>query len=150
MAASQRGADDARPAVRYDDDGTMYTLAAWGMRGQRASTLRGTVTMRSGTGWRGRWADFVLVTKSPRKDALRPAYEARMLRHGYRPDDELDKRLLFRVRSGAWHDADGRPVAVQRRDALHVVDGVEGPLRDLVVACWVMRLHQGEWARLAT
>jgi len=135
----------------YDDDITLYHISRHGMRGLRAGTLGGNIQLTSGAGVKGRWWRFWHVVRSRKYDALDPANEPKMQKYGYRAEDEWEKRVLFLVRRGKWLNGDGEKVAVEIDEkkkgvskGLRILDAVgDKSRRDLVVACWVMRVWMG-------
>jgi hypothetical protein len=136
--------------LRYDEDGTMYTITTREMKGHRASTLAGSIQLESGKSvLGGKWTKIWLLTKNARRDSLNPENEARILKYGYHADDEWGKRLLFSVKSGAWVDAEGRRVAVEEDGGrlFEVLEKVSRKRRDLLVSCWVMKTWMGEGIR---
>ncbi|KAF2802686.1 uncharacterized protein BDZ99DRAFT_468673 [Mytilinidion resinicola] len=150
--ASQHSGSEA---LRYDDDTTLYHISRHGpraeLRGLRAGTLDGRIELTSGTGVRGRWWKFWHVVRSQRFDALDPANEARIQKHGYRAEDEWERRVLFVVRGGVWWSGKDEKVAVEqdagkksKDGGLRILDAAGDKRgRDLVVACWVMRAWMG-------
>jgi hypothetical protein len=71
-----------------------------------------------------------------------------MEKYGYQPEDEWDKRLMFRVKKGTWEDGEGKKVATEDEErGFEVLVDVDGPKKDLMVACWLMKLWMGEGMR---
>ena len=132
-----------------DDDGTMYDITSFEMRGHRASTLAGSIKLESGRELLGpKWTRIYLYRKSARRDSLNPENEARMHKFGYHADDEWDKKLLFQVKKGIWEVGEGRQVAREHEGEFEVVDlGLDGAKRDLLIACWLMKVWNGEGMR---
>ncbi|KAF2870116.1 hypothetical protein BDV95DRAFT_575087 [Massariosphaeria phaeospora] len=146
--------DDGKPRIRYDEEGTMYSVSAYdgSMRGHRSSTIGGLITLETVKGLRGgRTTKIHRVTKNRRRDSLNPENEARMQRYGYQAKDEWDKNMLFCVKRGEWEDDEGVRIAVEGdgRSELDILARVEGRgwWRDLVVSCWVMRVWASDGLR---
>jgi hypothetical protein len=136
--------------IRYDEDGTMYTITPREMRGHRASTLAGSIQLESGRNvLGGKWTKIWLLTKNARRNSLNPENEARILKYGYHADDEWDKQLLFSIKRGVWVDGEGRSVAVEEDVGrlFEVLEKATGKRRDLLVSCWVMKAWIGEGIR---
>ncbi|KAF2794326.1 hypothetical protein K505DRAFT_212948, partial [Melanomma pulvis-pyrius CBS 109.77] len=134
--------------LRYDEDGTMYTITTYEMRGHRSSTLAGSIKLETGMSVLGaKWTKFWLFTKNARRDSLNPENEARLLKYGYHADEEWDKRLLFSVKRGVWEDGERRRVAVENGREFETLGEVSGPRRDLLVSCWLKRVWMGEGIR---
>ncbi|ORX96650.1 hypothetical protein BCR34DRAFT_593787 [Clohesyomyces aquaticus] len=138
------------PRIRYDEDGTMYTMTSHEMRGLRSSTLGGIIRLETGSSLlSGKWIKVLHVTKNRRKDSMNAENEARMQRYGYHEDEEWDKRVVFCVRRGRWEDGEGRGVAVEMETQaeegkgssreFEILGEVTGPRRDLLVSCWVWK-----------
>jgi hypothetical protein len=128
--------------LQYDEDGTMYTITSYGMKGHRSSTLAGSIQLESGKRLLGGQRTKIwLHTKNARRSCLNPENEARLIKYGYHTDDEWDKRLLFSVKRGVWMDGDGRKVAIEEdnRAQFEVLGRVDRKQRDLLVSCWIMR-----------
>jgi hypothetical protein len=149
------------PAIRYDEDATMYTIncyeligagyKSYEMRGHRSSTLGGLIKAECGKSLLGgKWTKIFHMTKNARKDSLNVENEARMQKYGYHADDEWDKRLLFSVKKGNWEDGEGRVVAKEgKRGEMEICEtiGEEGWKRDLAVSCWVMQIWMRDGLR---
>lgn len=139
------------PRIRYDEDGTMYTITSYEMRGHRSSTLGGSIKLETGLALLGgKCAKIWHLTKNKRRDSLNPENEARMLKHGYRASDEWDKRLLFSIKKGIWLDKDGKQVAIEQDEkerSFEVLGNISGPRKDLMVSCWMMRIWMVEGLR---
>ncbi|EMD64407.1 hypothetical protein GGP41_006821 [Bipolaris sorokiniana] len=143
--------------IRYDEEGTLYTISDFDMKGRAENALRGSIQLTSGkTLWGGQWTRIWHVTRC----------RARHSRCDYRGSCEPEKHLLFCIKKGVWEDAEG--VVVGREEsrrvgswgwdglatrwngvgseresrALEMTDAVRRDQRksDLLVACWVMRL----------
>ncbi|KAF2729552.1 hypothetical protein EJ04DRAFT_66082 [Polyplosphaeria fusca] len=160
MATEARRCSLPSPRVRYDEDATMYATTAYEMpglsatyemRGHRSTTLNGVIRFEGGSGiFSGKWTKIWQLTKNSRRDSLLTENEGRLQKYGYRADDEWDRRLLFLVRKGRWEDGDGKHVAVEEKDgarAFEVLGHVDGPRKDLLVSCWVMRIWLQEGLR---
>ena len=130
----------ALPRISYDEDGTMYTISSYDMRGLRDSTLRGIIKIEQGSGLRGRYCRFWHMTKNAANDMLRAENEAKMQKYGYRAEDEWNKDLLFCVKKGKWKDNWGDVVAIEEGKDFKIQTVVDGPRRDLLVASWVARI----------
>jgi hypothetical protein len=152
--------------IEYDEEGTMYTMTRldnmWGktaektyeMRGLRSSTLGGIVTVEAGKSVLGKkWVKVWHATKSRRKDSLNPENEERLQKYGYHAEDEWERVCLWtvRVKKGValWIDGEGRRVAMEEQGSeaegkrFEVVGVEEAWKRDLMVACWVMKVWMG-------
>ncbi|KAF2472541.1 uncharacterized protein BDR25DRAFT_313051 [Lindgomyces ingoldianus] len=133
------------PQIGYDEEGTMYTITPYEMKGLRSSTLPGIIKLESG--WSilgGKRTKIFHVQKNARRDSLNPENSARMQKYGYHADDEWDKKLLFSVRRGSWEDGVSRRVAVEEHGdegaQFEILEEVSGARRDLMVSCWVMKM----------
>ncbi|KAF2713791.1 glycosyltransferase family 31 protein [Pleomassaria siparia CBS 279.74] len=101
-------------ALKYNEDGTMYKMTGYEIRGYRSSTVAGSIKPESGMGMLdGKWTKIWLV--------------------GYCADDDWNKRMLFSSKRGTWEDGDGRRI-------LSILGMTRRPNRDLLVSCWVMKL----------
>jgi hypothetical protein len=133
------------------------------MRGRKAGTLPGSIQMTSGKSlWGGEWTRFWHVTKCKAKHHI----------CDYRGVCEPEKHVLYCVKKGVWEDAEGVVVAHEETEGLgawcangllvetrrpsneagHVLEMTEetesdGKKRDLVMACWVMKLWIAEELR---
>ncbi|OCL06279.1 hypothetical protein AOQ84DRAFT_390292 [Glonium stellatum] len=128
------------PRISYDEDGTMYTISEYDMRGLRESTLRGIIKIEQGSGLRGRYCKFWHLTKNAANDMLRSENEAKMQKYGYHVRDEWNKDLLFCIKKGKWKDDIGDVVAIEQDMDFKIQTIVNGMRRDLLVACWVARI----------
>ncbi|KAF1999236.1 hypothetical protein P154DRAFT_232153 [Amniculicola lignicola CBS 123094] len=138
--------------IRYDDEGTMYTIASYEMRGHRSSTLPGSIRLESGSSFLGgKWTKIYLWTKSARRDSLNPENEARILKYGYHSRDEWDKRLMFSIKKGLWENGAGQRIAKEEEgkdgNVFELLAGYGGAQRDLAVSCWVMKVWMGAGMR---
>ena len=163
------------PRIRYDDDGTLYSMTSFEMHGKTPTALPGSMQISSGkTLWGGQWTRIWHI-QHPRRDSTSSSSlssssdrEVKPQRRSYSYED---KHLLFAVKKGVWEDADGTVVAreekrwgigygdrfLSRRGSgvsgegkvLEVTDiGAKDRARmDLVVACWVMRIWMSEGIR---
>ncbi|KAF2117115.1 hypothetical protein BDV96DRAFT_19260 [Lophiotrema nucula] len=132
----------AGPQIRYDEDGTMYSITSYEMRGHRSSTLPGHIKLETGGGKLsgGKWTKIWHVTKNTRRDSLNPDNDARLQKRGYQPDEEWDRRLLFFAKKGRWDDPKGDRIATEDGDVFEFVNGgMVGWRKDLLISCWVMR-----------
>lgn len=140
----------------YDDDATMYTITKlylfWGgeapfeIKGQRASTLPGNVRLERSDRLSGRTWSFHHHTRNPTNDMLKPENAKKMQKHGYHPDDEWSKTLLFTASGNrdkrlqvSWKNARDQVVATETEDALAFHTVLEPKLKDLLVTCWIAR-----------
>lgn len=71
---------------------------------------------------------------------LRAENEAKMHKYGYHAEDEWNKDLLFCVKKGKWKDNWGDVAAIEEGKDFKIQTVVDGPRRDLLVACWVARM----------
>ncbi|KAF2088188.1 hypothetical protein K490DRAFT_64860 [Saccharata proteae CBS 121410] len=162
---------------RYDDDATIYTVSSTvggelELRGHRANTLPGYVRIvRCGFGgWkRDGGLEVWWYVRDRAGDALDERNEARMRSHGYRPEREWKRELLYRRKGGVWRDGggvivatedvvvvtgNGRKNGVVKKGAwtkLRVEREVQRSRRDLLVTCWAALAwrsgHLGERSR---
>lgn len=159
-----------RPRIRYDDESTAYTMTPFEMNGKQSTTLAGSVQISSGKSlWGGQWTRIWHVTKPKQRESKKLEADAPSPRRSRRSLEECDKRLLFAVKKGVWEDAEGTVIAREekgwgsvdrlfpRRGSGSSTNGkvlemtdmapTEAPKRDLVVACWVLKLWMGEGIR---
>jgi hypothetical protein len=151
--------------IHYNDDETLYSMDAFEMRGKKADTLPGSIQMTSGESlWGGQWTRIWHVTRCKAQHHV----------CDYRGECEPEKHLLYCVKKGVWEDADGVVVAREdsvreglgawvtselfaqktsvterTEDLLEMTDEIENDRnkRDLVMACWVMKLWMAEQLR---
>jgi len=159
---THRARDQPMP---YSSEETLYSIDEVEMRGKKAGTLPGSIQMTSGESlWGGQWTRIWHVTRC----------KARHHVCDYRGVCEPEKHLLYCVKKGVWEDAEGVVVAREetgreglgaanacsslvrtefemnsRELALEITDETEkdGDKRDLVMACWVMKLWMAEELR---
>ncbi|KAI4675429.1 uncharacterized protein J4E84_010023 [Alternaria hordeiaustralica] len=154
-------------SIRYSSEETLYSIDEFEMRGKKTGTLPGSIQMTSGESlWGGQWTRIWHVTKC----------KARHHVCDYRGVCEPEKHLLYCVKKGVWEDAEGVVVAREetgreglgaanasrslmqvgmglekgRKElVLEMTDGIEkdAKRRDLVMACWVMKLSTAEELR---
>ncbi|KAF2648188.1 hypothetical protein K491DRAFT_699099 [Lophiostoma macrostomum CBS 122681] len=155
--------------IPYDEEATMYTMtrfdnlwdktSSYEMRGLRSSTLGGIVVVEKGKSvLGGRWVKIWQKTRNRRNDSLNPENEDRLNRYGYQPEEEWDKNCLFTVKGGKkrkgvgvwnWSDGEGRRAGVEEDGGLdgerrfEVLGVQDGWKKDLMVACWVMKVWMG-------
>ncbi|KAF1850360.1 uncharacterized protein K460DRAFT_361165 [Cucurbitaria berberidis CBS 394.84] len=157
------------PRIRYDEEGTMYSITSFEMHGKADSALCGSIQISSGkTLWGGQWTRIWHYTKPRRESTSDPDSDSGIQpqRRSYTHDD---KTLLFAIKKGVWEDVDGTVIAreekrwgygdrlLSRRGSLSSGDGKilemtdmggnDESKRDLVVACWVMRIWTSEGIR---
>ncbi|KAH7397211.1 hypothetical protein BKA66DRAFT_453878 [Pyrenochaeta sp. MPI-SDFR-AT-0127] len=158
------------PRMRYDKEGTAYTMTPFEMHGKQSSTLPGTVQISSGkTLWGGQWTRIWHVSKPNQRDSKNLETDVHNHRMSRRSLEECDKRLLFAVKKGVWEDAEGTIIAREekgwgsvdrlfaRRNSGQSANGkvldmtdmapTDASKRDLVVACWVMKMWMAEGIR---
>ena len=151
--------------IPYNSEETLYIIDEFEMRGKKAGTVPGSIQMTSGESlWGGQWTRIWHVTKCKAQHHV----------CDYRGVCEPEKHLLYCVKKGVWEDAEGVVVAreetgrvglgaantfsssvrtgseMRREDsALEMTDEIErdGKKRDLVMACWVMKLWMAEELR---
>ena len=151
--------------IPYSSEETLYSIDEFEMRGKKAGTLPGSIQMTSGESlWGGQWTRIWHVTKCKAKHHV----------CDYRGACEPEKHLLYCVKKGVWEDAEGVVVAREeigseglgtanasrsgmgmgvekdgKKLVLEMADEIEkdGRKRDLVVACWVMKLWMAEELR---
>ncbi|KAG9187176.1 hypothetical protein G6011_05047 [Alternaria panax] len=152
-----------RQQIRYSDDETLYDIDIIEMRGRKTGTVPGCIQMTSGKSlWGDQWTRFWHVTKCKAQHHV----------CDYRGVCEPEKRILYCVKKGVWEDAEGVVVAREEMQGLgswganrllaeteielngkgrvfEMTDDVErdGKKRDLVMACWVMKLWMAEELR---
>ncbi|KAF2200306.1 hypothetical protein GQ43DRAFT_79922 [Delitschia confertaspora ATCC 74209] len=134
--------------TRFDESTAMFVTDGVEMKSpSRETAARGKIVLESGMGITGKWWKIYRVTKSPWRDSLNPKNQARLQKYGYHAADEWDKRLLFVVRKGGtWVDNEGKRVGAELTESkspgeVFTVEGeVEEKRRDLLVACWLMKL----------
>jgi hypothetical protein len=155
-------AGKSKDTVPYDDDMTMYIIenvsglsmfsASAGsnldIRGRQARTLDGYVRLQNERGGKAR---FTHVTRNVKGDALREENEKKMHKWGYKPDDEVNKALLFSVhaeslslmsknRKFEWRNGDEEVVATEWSDgSLEIVKEMDRKNRDILVTCWTAK-----------
>jgi len=151
--------------IPYSSEKTLYSIDEFEMRGKKADTLPGSIQMTSGESlWGGQWTRIWHVTKCKAQHHV----------CDYRGACEPEKHLLYCVKKGVWEDVDGVVVAREetgreglgaanafspimktefdtngKKLALEMTDEMEkdGNKRDLVMACWVMKLWMAEELR---
>lgn len=151
--------------IHYNSDETLCSINIFEMRGKKAGTFPGSIQMTSGESlWGGQWTRIWHVTKCKAQHHI----------CDYRGTCEPEKRLLYCIQKGVWEDAEGVVVAreeigkerlsaanasrsltkmgfeTNRKElALEMTDEIEkdGKKRDLVMACWVMKLWMAEELR---
>jgi hypothetical protein len=131
------------PKIRYDDEETLYSMTSFEMHGHGDMDLGGSVQITSGrTLWGGAWTKVWHVAKSQRRDSGQSEPERRRNTRRH----EGDRTLLYSVRKGVWEDADGTVVAREEKKVLEISEtwAKARERRDLVVACWVMKVWSGE------
>jgi hypothetical protein len=148
----------------------MYSISPFEMRGKTEDTLADSVQISSGKSlWGGQWTRLWHVKHPRRSDSHLSRTSSDTQRSNRRSIDDADKRLLFAVKKGVWEDADGMIVAreekgwgygdrlLSRRGSgasangkvLEMTDYAvkDTSKRDLLVACWLMRIWTGEGVR---
>jgi len=146
--------------IPYSIEETLYSIDEIEMRGKKVGTLPGSIQMTSGESlWGGQWTRIWHVTKCKAQHHV----------CDYRGACEPEKHLLYCVKKGVWEDAEGVVVAREglgvanasrslmgmgvekdRKElVLETTDGIEKyrEKRDLVMACWVMKLWMAEGLR---
>lgn len=141
------------PKIRYDDKETMYTMTAFEMYAHGGSDLDGNIQVTTGrTLWGGSWTKIWHMTKPERsrRDSWNSDLDLRQSRRT-RSSYDGDRILLYSIRKGAWEDGDGTIVAREERGGksgmtIEVTEtwARDKEKRDLVVACWVMRIWSSE------
>jgi hypothetical protein len=131
----------------------MYTMTAFEMYGHGESDLDGNIQVTTGrTLWGGSWTKIWHMTKPERsrRDSWNSDLDLRQSRRT-RSSYDGDGILLYSIRKGAWEDGDGTIVAREERGGksgrtIEVTEtwARDKEKRDLVVACWVMRIWSSE------
>ncbi|KAH7069596.1 hypothetical protein BKA63DRAFT_519240 [Paraphoma chrysanthemicola] len=156
-ACSVPAAHAARaPKISYDDNETLYTMDTFELHGHGEADLVGNIQITSGrTLWGGSWMKIWHVTKSDhsRRDSWNSDLD---LRHSRRAQTSFDgeRILLYSIRKGVWEDGDGTIVAREERSGKNgkMIEITEAwardrERRDLVVACWVMKIWSSQGLR---
>ncbi|WYZ36837.1 hypothetical protein EsH8_II_000343 [Colletotrichum jinshuiense] len=139
--------------IDYDYDLTLYlilndhALFPWAspeiaIRGCKARTLQGYVELKkTATSYQ-----FWHITRNLANDMLKPENERKMIKYGYRADDELTRKLLFAAeqvellsKDKKWKDDKGLCVAMETKGTLNLTADLDAQKKDALLACWVAR-----------
>lgn len=142
----------------YDDDATMYQItklttlwvigeAPMEIKGCRASTLPGTISVERESGLRSSKTNFIHVKRNHANDMLKPENSKKMEKHGYHPSDEWTRELLFTAKAvergnkshAVWTSRDRTEVAHEEGAFLTFAEKLDSATRDLLVVLWVAR-----------
>ncbi|KAF2029878.1 hypothetical protein EK21DRAFT_112553 [Setomelanomma holmii] len=149
------------PKIQYDDAETMYHTSAVEMRGRGSSDIDGSIQVTSGcTLWGGTWTKIWHVSKPGRRDSWNSETNFDQWNRSRpgpgRASYDGDRILLYSIRKGVWEDGDGTIVAREEKSRIGRLDRIleitepwarDKERRDLVVACWILRIWSGEGIR---